>query len=215
MVKKNWPNNKVKQKKTYYFHHPNFLIIYLFLQELILCGLRSICKIYANQNPQNFVCLTVWKFVTYMIKKHSTVGYTVPVYGVKIRTMSTLISTVFWKIENKIRLVLFLEWEGYFQHKGFEIKSYSTNQELIMWISQVTFQKRSETGIRNTICNKTWTEEKQSSHTSFGKISSQPHTIVKQICFPYGNVLFLSLLSLSKNWMHNVVWGCAEILPLP
>ena len=118
-------------------------------------------------------------------------------------------------LENKIRLVLFLEWEGYFQHKGFEIKSYSTNQELIMWISQVTFQKRSETGIRNTICNKTWTEEKQSSHTSFGKISSQPHTIVKQICFPYGNVLFLSLLSLSKNWMHNVVWGCAEILPLP
>lgn len=86
----------------------NFLIIYLFLQELILCGLRSICKIYSNQNPQNFVCLTVWKFVTYMIKKHSTVGYTVPVYSVKIRTMSTLISTVFWKIENKIRLVLFL-----------------------------------------------------------------------------------------------------------
>ena len=24
-----------------------------------------------------------------------------------------------------------------------------------------------------------------------GKISAQPHTIVKQICFPYGNVLFL------------------------
>ena len=46
-----------------------------------------------------------------------------------------------------------------------------------------------------------------------GKISSQPHTIVKQICFPNGNVLFLSLFSLSKNWMHNVVWGCAEILP--
>ena len=47
-----------------------------------------------------------------------------------------------------------------------------------------------------------------------GKISAQPHTIVKQICFPNGNVLFLSLFSLSKNWMHNVVWGCAEILPL-
>ena len=45
------------------------------------------------------------------------------------------------------------------------------------------------------------------------KISAQPHTIVKQICFPDGNVLFLSLFSLSKNWMHNVVWGCAEILP--
>ena len=37
-----------------------------------------------------------------------------------------------------------------------------------------------------------------------GKISAQPHTIVKQTCFPYGNVLFLSLFSLSKNWMHNV-----------
>ena len=32
-----------------------------------------------------------------------------------------------------------------------------------------------------------------------GKISAQAHTIVKQICFPNGNVLFLSLLSLSKN----------------
>ena len=46
-----------------------------------------------------------------------------------------------------------------------------------------------------------------------GKVSAQPHTIVKQICFPNGNVLFLSLFSLFKNWMHNVVWGCAEILP--
>ena len=46
-----------------------------------------------------------------------------------------------------------------------------------------------------------------------GKISAQAHTIVKQICFPNGNVLFLSLLSLSKNWMHNEVWGCAEISP--
>ena len=35
-----------------------------------------------------------------------------------------------------------------------------------------------------------------------GKISAQAHTIVKQICFPNGNVLFLSLLSLSKNWMR-------------
>ena len=26
--------------------------------------------------------------------------------------------------------------------------------------------------------------------TQFGKISAQPHTIVKQICFPNGNVLF-------------------------
>ena len=33
----------------------------------------------------------------------------------------------------------------------------------------------------------------------FGKISAQPRTIVKQICFLNGNVLFLSLFSLSKN----------------
>ena len=33
----------------------------------------------------------------------------------------------------------------------------------------------------------------------FGKVSVQPHTIVKQICFPNGNVLFLSLFSLFKN----------------
>ena len=46
-----------------------------------------------------------------------------------------------------------------------------------------------------------------------GKIFAQPHTIVKQICFPNGDVLFLSLSSLSKNWIHNVGWGCAEILP--
>ena len=32
-----------------------------------------------------------------------------------------------------------------------------------------------------------------------GKISAQFHTIVKNICFPNGNVLFLSLFSLSKN----------------
>ena len=32
-----------------------------------------------------------------------------------------------------------------------------------------------------------------------GKVSAQPHIIVKQICFPNGNVLFLSLFSLSKN----------------
>ena len=44
------------------------------------------------------------------------------------------------------------------------------------------------------------------------KISAQPHTFGKQICFPNGNVLFLSLFSLCKNWMHNVIWGCAEII---
>ena len=46
-----------------------------------------------------------------------------------------------------------------------------------------------------------------------GKISAQPHTIVKQICFLNGKVLFLLLFSLSKNWMYNIVWGCVEILP--
>ena len=33
----------------------------------------------------------------------------------------------------------------------------------------------------------------------WGKISAQSFAIVKQICFPNGNVLFLSLFSLSKN----------------
>ena len=45
------------------------------------------------------------------------------------------------------------------------------------------------------------------------KIPAQPYSIVKQICFSNGNVLFLSLCALFKNWMHNVVWGCAEMLP--
>ena len=53
---------------------------------------------------------------------------------------------------------------------------------------------------------------KQIINRGVGKISAQPHTIVKQICFPNGNVLFLSLFSLSKNRMHYVVMGCAEIL---
>ena len=41
-----------------------------------------------------------------------------------------------------------------------------------------------------------------------GKVSAQPHTIVKQICFPNGNVLFLSLFPLFKNWMHNTLGFC-------
>ena len=36
-------------------------------------------------------------------------------------------------------------------------------------------------------------------HTKRGKVSAQPHTIVKQICFPNGNVLFSSLFTLIKN----------------
>ena len=43
----------------------------------------------------------------------------------------------------------------------------------------------------------------------WGKVSAQLRTIVKQICSPNGNVLF----SLFKNWMHNIGWGWAEILP--
>ena len=54
---------------------------------------------------------------------------------------------------------------------------------------------------------------KQIINRGVGKISARPHTIVKQICFPNGSVLFLSLFSLSKNRMHYVVMGCAEILP--
>ena len=36
--------------------------------------------------------------------------------------------------------------------------------------------------------------------------------ICKCTRFPDGNLLFLSLFSLSKNWMHNVGWGCALVL---
>ena len=39
----------------------------------------------------------------------------------------------------------------------------------------------------------------QEGRRNMGKVSAQPHTIVKQICFPNGNVLFFSLFSLSKN----------------
>ena len=51
--------------------------------------------------------------------------------------------------------------------------------------------------------------------TIMGKIYAKPHTIVKQICFPNGNALSLSLslFSLLKNWKHDEVWGSAEILP--
>ena len=44
-----------------------------------------------------------------------------------------------------------------------------------------------------------FTEQRQ-----VGKVSAQPRTIEKQICFYNWNVLFLSLFSLAKNWMHNV-----------
>ena len=44
-------------------------------------------------------------------------------------------------------------------------------------------------------------------NSSLGKISAQPHTIVKQICFPNGHVLFLLLFSLSKSCIHNEAWA--------
>ena len=40
---------------------------------------------------------------------------------------------------------------------------------------------------------------KCNSSSIFGKISAQSPTIAKQICFPNGNVLFLSLFSLSNQ----------------
>ena len=52
-----------------------------------------------------------------------------------------------------------------------------------------------------------------------GKISAQPHTIVKKLFSQWQCtvlVIFFSIGSfffLSKNWMRNVVWGWAEILP--
>ena len=60
-----------------------------------------------------------------------------------------------------------------------------------------------------------WTQLPILNHDRFrSKISAQARIIVKQLCFPNGNVLSLSWFSLSKNWMHNVVWSCAEILPI-
>ena len=45
------------------------------------------------------------------------------------------------------------------------------------------------------------------------KFRTAPHYCKTNLFFPSGDILFFSLFSLSKNWMHNVVWGCAEILP--
>ena len=58
-----------------------------------------------------------------------------------------------------------------------------------------------------------WRRKKKERKRSNGKISAQPHNSVIQICFPNGNVLFLLLFFLFKSWMHNEVWGSAEILP--
>ena len=48
-----------------------------------------------------------------------------------------------------------------------------------------------------------------------GRISAQPHTIVKQSSKPKGNLLFSSLFPLSKDCMYDEIWGCcAEIMPI-
>ena len=46
--------------------------------------------------------------------------------------------------------------------------------------------------------------------TRLGKISAQPHTIVKQICSQWQCIVFVTVFSLQEL---NVGWGCAEILP--
>ena len=57
-------------------------------------------------------------------------------------------------------------------------------------VSTVSFQLGSEV---------VQTPVKTEREGNLGKVSVEPHTIVKQICFPNGNVLFLSLFSLFKN----------------
>ena len=48
-----------------------------------------------------------------------------------------------------------------------------------------------------------------------GKISPQPHTVVKQSSKLKGNLLIPSLFSLFRNCIHDEIWGCcAEIMPI-
>ena len=63
-----------------------------------------------------------------------------------------------------------------------------------------------------TFTEKMFTESNQFSNNTLWKISAQTHTILKQYRSPKGNLLFTPLFSLSKNYMHNKVWCCAEIL---
>lgn len=49
--------------------------------------------------------------------------------------------------------------------------------------------------------------------SSFGNISVEPQIIPKQSCTCKVNIFRLTLFSLCKNYMHNVLWDCAEILP--
>ena len=68
-----------------------------------------------------------------------------------------------------------------------------------------------------TSCRRHWPQIKRKTVViiSLVKFPHSPILLSKQICFSNGNVLFFSLFSLVKNWMHNVVWGCTEILPSP
>ena len=106
-----------------------------------------------------------------------------------------------------------LDW--FFESKEFRLSGKNEIEALKVW-------RRFKVSLCKLWTNRFLTQMRWCRKTDFlfrnlgaylGKISAQPHTIVKQICFPNGNVLFLSLFSLSKNWMHNVGWGCAEILP--
>ena len=48
-----------------------------------------------------------------------------------------------------------------------------------------------------------------------GKISPQPHTVVKQSSKLKCNLLIPSLFSLFRNCIHDEIWGCcAEIMPI-
>ena len=68
-----------------------------------------------------------------------------------------------------------------------------------------------------TSCRRHWPQIKRKTVViiSLVKFPHSPILLSKQICFSNGNVLFFSLFSLVKNWMHNVAWGCTEILPSP
>ena len=63
-----------------------------------------------------------------------------------------------------------------------------------------------------TFTEKLFTVSNQFSNNLLFERFPQTHTILKQYRNPKGNLLFTPLLSLSKNYMHNKVWCCAEIL---
>ena len=63
----------------------------------------------------------------------------------------------------------------------------------IVKISLTAIEKRPEVvgregELMKNVCKVLYVVDVRETH--FGKISAQPHNIVKQICFPNGNVLF-------------------------